>query len=201
MAGLIQEQMNAGADEREEEAQETPQQESQEPAEGAAEDITPEAVREKITVPPELQDAYERVVLAGMKMMFSEQTHELMLKEFERGGPIAKRLGEGTAGLLLLLFKQTNGNMPPQVLIPAGTDLLVQAADFVRKAGLEKVTNKDIGDGLEIMVGILFEKFGLSPEKVYQMVGGFDRSEIEQAAAGQEPAEAGEDEAAEAQED
>lgn len=139
------------------------------------EEITPDMVRKNIAVPPELQRAYDGLVVAGMKVMFSKESHELMLKELEREGPMAKRLGEGIAGLVLLIFKESNNNLPPQVLIPAGTELLVQAADFLRKTG-EAVTNKDIGDGLEIMVGVLFDKFGVSTDKVMQMVGGYDQA-------------------------
>lgn len=145
------------------------------------EDLTPEVVRSNMQIPPDLQRAYDKTVLAGMKLMFSKETHQLMLKEFEREGPLAKRLGEGVAGMLLMLFQESNRSLPPQVLIPAGTDLLVQAADFVKKSGLEKVTNKDIADGLEIMIGVLFDKFGISTDKVLQMVGNYDRSNVKQA--------------------
>ena len=142
---------------------------------------SPEAVRSNMQIPPDLQRAYDKTVLAGMKLMFSKETHQLMLKEFEREGPLSKRLGEGVAGMMLMLFQESNRSLPPQVLIPAGTDLLVQAADFIKKSGLEKVTNKDIADGLEIMIGVLFEKFGISTDKVLQMVGNYDRTAVKDA--------------------
>lgn len=153
------------------------------------EDITPQSVQQGIEMPPELQEAYERVVLAGMKVMFSEQTHKLMLDELQRQGPVAERLGKGIAGLMLMLFKESNGTMPPQVMIPAGMDLLVQAADFINQAKLETVTNQNIGDASEVMIGVLMDKFGVPQGKFMEMVGSFDRDAIEaQAQGGEAPA-------------
>lgn len=146
------------------------------------EELTPEAVTENIQMPPELQDAYDRVVLAGMKIMFGKDSHKLMLKEMQKPGPVGQKLGQGIAGLMLILFKESNNSMPPSVLIPAGIQLLMQAVDFMRKAGVEKVTNADIGDAMELMISTLLEKFGASPEKVQQMLNQFDNQNVDAAA-------------------
>lgn len=143
-------------------------------------------VKNHIKMPPALQEAYQRVVLAGMKVMFSEQTHQLMLKEMDGPGDIAEKLGRGVAGLMLLLFKQSNKTIPPQVMIPAGMDLLMQAADFVRQTNMAQVQNKDISDATEIMVGTLIQAFGGKPQNVFQMAGNFDRSKIKAAQAPQQ---------------
>jgi hypothetical protein len=44
-------------------------------------DLDTETIKENIKMPPELQEAYERVVIAGMKVMFSKESHKLMLDE------------------------------------------------------------------------------------------------------------------------
>ena len=105
------------------------------------EELTPEVIQQNIKMPPELQEAYERVVIAGMKVMFSKETHRIMLKEMQQPGPVAERLGRGIAGLMLLLVKESNNTMPPQVIIPAGLELMMQAVDFMRKTGMGKITN------------------------------------------------------------
>lgn len=146
------------------------------------EELTPEAVSENIQMPPELQEAYDRVVLAGMKIMFSKDSHKLMLKELQKPGPVGQKLGQGIAGLMLILVKESNNSIPPAVLIPAGIQLMMQAVDFMRKTGMEKVTNQDIGDGMELMIMTLMEKFGASPEKVQQMLNQFDNQNVQAAA-------------------
>lgn len=145
-------------------------------------DLTPEAVSQNIKMPPELQEAYERVVIAGMKMMFSKETHRIMLKELQKKGPIAERLGQGIAGLMLLMFKESNNTMPPQVIIPAGTQLMMEAVDFMRKTKVAKVTNKDIGDAMQIMINVIIGKSGGDPAKIEQMANGYDNTAVNQAA-------------------
>ena len=145
-------------------------------------DLTQEAISSNIKMPPELQKAYDKVVIAGMKVMFSKETHRIMLKELQRGGPLADRLGKGIAGLMLLLFNESNKTMPPAVIIPAGMELMMQAVDFLRKSGLEKVTNQDIGDGMEQMISIIAQKFGASPDSLQKALSQFDNQNVNAAA-------------------
>ena len=146
------------------------------------EELTPESVQKNIKVPPELQEAYERVVIAGMKVMFSKETHQFMLKEIQGQGPVAQRLGQGIAGLMLMLFKESNETIPPEVIIPSGLELLMQAVQFVREARLAEVTNKDIGDAMEIMMRMILEKFGMTPEQFEQVFNQFDNTNVDAAA-------------------
>jgi hypothetical protein len=142
------------------------------------EELTNEAVSKDIKMPPELQEAYDRVVIAGMKVMFSKESHRAMLQEIQRPGPLGERLGKGVAGLLLMLFKESNGTMPPAVMIPAGVKLLMEAVDFLRKSGLEKPTNADIGDGIQIMMATVLEKFGVAPDKMEQLLNQYSNENI-----------------------
>lgn len=141
-------------------------------------DLSTKAVSDNINMPPELQEAYERVVVAGMKVMFSKESHRAMLKELERPGPMDQRLGKGVAGLMLLLFKESNGTMPPAVIVPAGVKLLMEAVDFMRETGLGDPTNNEIGNGMQIMISIILEKFGVAPDKMEQMLNQFSNENI-----------------------
>lgn len=141
-------------------------------------DLTKESVEENIKMPPELQEAYERVVIAGMKVMFSKESHKAMLKELQREGPMDQRLGKGIAGLMLLLFKESNGTMPPAVIIPAGMKLMMEAVDFMRETDLGQPTNAEIGGGMQIMISTILEKFGIAPDKMEQMLNQYSNENI-----------------------
>lgn len=141
-------------------------------------DIDTETIKKNINMPPELQEAYERVVIAGMKVMFSKESHKLMLDELRKEGPLGQKLGMGIAGLMLLLFKESNQTMPPQVIIPAGVNLLSRAADFIRKSELEKITNADIGEAMEVMISTILQKFGVGPEQMEQMLNQYSNENI-----------------------
>jgi len=141
-------------------------------------DLSTKTVTDNIKMPPDLQKAYDRVVIAGMKVMFSKESHRVMLQEIQRPGPLDQRLGKGIAGLMLMLFKESNGSIPPNVIIPAGVKLLMEAVDFLRDSGLEKPTNSDIGNGMEIMISVILEKFGVAPDKMAQMLNQFSNENI-----------------------
>ena len=140
--------------------------------------VTPDQVRKDMKLPPELQQAYERVVVAGMKMMFSKETNKYMLQQLEAPGSMAEKLGSGVAELMLMLFMQSNKTMPPQVIIPAGSELVVQAADFINQAGLAEVTNRDVGDGIQVMMAIILKQFGIDPAKLMRNIDQFDPSQV-----------------------
>jgi hypothetical protein len=142
----------------------------QEMARPEGDELTTDSVKKNINMPPELQEAYERVVIAGMKVMFSKESHRAMLAEIQRGGPVAERLGKGISGLVLMLFQESNKTMPPEVIIPAGMELLMRAVDFLKDSGLEKVNNKDVGDAMEIMITTILKTFGIGPEQMQQML-------------------------------
>lgn len=141
-------------------------------------DLDTETIKNNIQMPPELQEAYDRVVIAGMKVMFSKESHKLMLDELQKEGPIAQKLGMGIAGLMLLLFKESNETIPPQVIIPAGVNLLSRAADFIRKSGIDTITNTDIGNAMELMISTILQKFGVSPEQMEQMLNQYSNENI-----------------------
>jgi predicted DNA-binding protein (UPF0251 family) len=89
-----------------------------------------------------------------------------------------QRLGKGIAGLMLLMFKESNATMPPDIIIPAGIKLMMEAVDFLRDSGLEKPTNSDIAGGMEVMISTILEKFGVAPEKMAQMLSQFSNENI-----------------------
>ncbi len=163
-------------------------------------ELTPDRVKGEIQMPPELQEAFTRMVIGGMKVMFDQKTHKMMLDQLRQQGPLGQRLGEGIAGLVLLLFKESNQTLPPQVLIPAGIELLMQAVEFLRKSGLEEVTNEDIGEGMRIFITVLLEKFGMSADKLAALAAQYAKSDIPDQQGAAPPAPPEEQEAPEAEE-
>lgn len=132
-------------------------------------------VQNNIQLPPEMQDAYARVVAAGMKVLFSKQTHDAMLQQLSAPGDTATKLGQGIAKVIVFLFNESNGTMPQDVIVPAAMILLLKAADFVNQSGKGQVSDEEIGRAMEVLIDSLFEGFGE------------DRSEFD-AALGQEVA-------------
>ena len=124
-------------------------------------------IRSGIKLPPELEEMYQRVVIAGMKVMFSDESHHLLEKELQGPGTTEEKLGRGLAGLMLLLFKQSNKTLPPQVIIPAGIELMMNAVEYFQKTDKVKISDQDIGQAIQIMLGVLMHAFGAQPNEVF----------------------------------
>ena len=101
-----------------------------------------------------------------------------MLQFMDEEGPADEKLGKGIAGLMLILFKESNETIPPQVIIPAGVQLLIKAAEFAKQSGMGEISNKDVAGGIELMIAIIMEKFGVDPSQFKQMLDQFDETNV-----------------------
>lgn len=127
-----------------------------------------QAVMEK--VPQDKRGAFERIVAAGEKVMYSPQTRQMLDNQLSQQGDPAEIAGEGVAKLFGLLFKESKGTMPMEAGIPAAQVLLCEGLDFLEKAGRIQVTNEVIGHATQAMVAYLLQLFGVSQDKLAQMM-------------------------------
>lgn len=143
-----------------------------------------------------LGDAYDRVTAAGMKMMYApenaEMIHGLIMDEQI---PVANKLGEGIANLLVMMDNQGNGSIPKEILVPVGVTLLFEAADYLFEVGVE-YTEDDLGKALELMIDGVFVGYGIDPKQIDKVVDDMGKKlGFEEAA--ESPAEGPQGEAAE----
>ncbi len=122
-------------------------------------------------LPPDLQQPFERVVLAGQKLMYSEQMQPEIQKMLSDPKPIEQKLPEGIRGVMGALSQQAK-NMPPQVIIPAGIELLHDAADFLQQSGAAQITPEQMTDATQYLVVLLAKGAGASDEQIMGMFGG-----------------------------
>lgn len=136
-------------------------------------EISAESFRAKMTLPPELKKSYEAGVKNGLLMMFGKQAREETLKFFEQAEAIPRALADGIYSVVVFLYTQSNGSMPPQIVIPVGVELLAHAVDVARKAGFE-VSDEDVAEGMGEFVEAVLVATGADPQKMQQMVAGMD---------------------------
>ena len=147
MAGIIQDKMN--------------------PAQKQAPKFDHGAELQKMrsNMPPKMRNAFDRVVLAGQRIMYGKETKQVVEQFLSHDMPVANKLGEGVANLVVMIDNKANGAIPKDVLIPAGTVLLFDAADFLKQTG-ETISAQDIGKAYELMFYGIFEAYGGKPEQV-----------------------------------
>lgn len=138
----------------------------------------------------QLGDAYDRVLTAGMKMLYAAENAEVMQKLImDDSIPLPNKLGEGVANLIVMMDNQGNGTIPKEILAPVGIALLFEATDYLFELGIE-ATEDDLGTAIELMITGIFIGFGIDPKTIDKIVDdmgtklGFDDAEIDKVIAG-----------------
>lgn len=126
-------------------------------------------------VPPDLMNAFDRIVVAGEKIMYSPETRQMLQSQLGKQGDPTEIAGEGVAKLMGIMFKKSKGTMPMKAAVPAAQVLLCEGLDFMEQAGLVQVTDEVIAQATKAMMAYLLQIFGFSKDKVDQyMHAGMD---------------------------
>ena len=121
------------------------------------------------SMPAEMRKAFQQVVMAGKKVLYSQETAPIIDEVLNAEGSIGEKLGAGIANLVVTLDNKANGAMPKDVIIPAATVLLFDAADALAQAGM-KIATQDIAVAYETMFYSIFQSYGAAPEQVDQVM-------------------------------
>lgn len=126
-------------------------------------------LREKL--PENRRGDLDRIITAGQRIMYAKQTRQMVARELDADVPMDKKLAYAAAGLVLLVSQESKGTMPPDMLLPAGAWLVLEAADLVLKTGRE-VVQQDLRDGIDQMVALVMMKAGAKQDDVMRALGG-----------------------------
>lgn len=127
-----------------------------------------QAVESKVD--PALRNSYDRIVLAGEKFMFSDQTRKMLMNQLKSTQNPAEAAGEGIAKLFVILMRESKGTLNMKVAIFAMTTLLCVALDFMEEAGYVKVTTEVLARATEEMGSAILQIQGATPDKIAGMV-------------------------------
>lgn len=130
---------------------------------------TPKEITEQVlnSIPKQFEESFSKIITAGMRIMFSDETHELMLDQLEQEGDFAQNIGNAITGLMLLMYQKSNGTMPQELIIPAGIYLLAKGVNFIEKVTGEQVTSDVLSQAIQMMLDTLIEKTGADPKQIY----------------------------------
>ena len=115
------------------------------------------------------RDPYDRIVAAGLKTMFDKSTHAMMLEGLNEAQDVAKWAGEGIAGLLGVLSKQSRGTMPFQPMLQAGVTLLMHAMDFLSETGKIEASPQSVAQATKAFAMAITNAAGVSEQQLMQM--------------------------------
>lgn len=111
-------------------------------------------------VPPQMMDAYNRIVAAGMKIMFSPQTGKKIFAGALQGD-VPKRLSLITAAVISMINSESKGSMPKQPAIPAAATLLLNALDMAATAKAIKIDPQTVMTALNTLKTIIQQQLAI----------------------------------------
>lgn len=117
--------------------------------------------------PPDQQDAVERIIAAGAKLMYSPEMRDELHQAIGADVPADEKLADNVVGLMLTLDKQSQGGLPVAAIFPAGIGLLGEAAQVLQAAG-QQVTQEDFNNAALRMYVVMGKKLGGSDEQIMQ---------------------------------
>jgi hypothetical protein len=114
-------------------------------------------------VPVQYQRVFDRFVLACKRVMYDPKTHALMQRELAKNVPMAQKLAEGVCGLVLILYQEQKGKVPPPILIPAAVELVGDAVGFLTQAN-QAIDKATYAQAVTLAIAILSKKLGVAQQ-------------------------------------
>ena len=115
-------------------------------------------------VKPQDKNAYDRIVLAGMKIMFDKSMNQTLLQGLQNAPDKIAMAAEGIVGILGLLYKESRNTMPVTPMIMAGMSLLIEALAFMEEAGIVQVDPAALDKATQHYMDTLLPKLGINQQ-------------------------------------
>lgn len=103
--------------------------------------------------------AVQKVVLSGMKLLYSPSTAKLLDDGLNADVPMPQKLAIEIAGIMKLVDERTPKGIPPEAIAPGAVMLLFDLAHFMRQSGAGNPTDEDIQAAIKILQKFLLEIF------------------------------------------
>lgn len=117
-----------------------------------------------------LQPVIQKLVEAGKKIMYSDQTRQMVMDQMKQGTD-PESIGAGVAKLGGLLFVESKRTAPFEALSPAMVLLLMEVLGFLEEAGAVQVTPEFVAQCTQALGSAVLQMVGATPEKLQSMLG------------------------------
>lgn len=116
------------------------------------------------SLPPKIQDAYGRILAAGLKIMFNPASNKKIFAGTTQGD-IPTRLALVTAAVINIISQESRRTMPVDAAIPAAITLYLNALDFLASAGALSVDGAVVQSGITELKGILEQQLQVGAQQ------------------------------------
>ena len=125
----------------------------------------------EIKMPPNLKDIYEKAVISGMRVMFDNSSHHLLLDILKNPGKgLDDKISQGVITLAAILWEKSNHTLPPPIIVPLTVTLTLRAFEFLQQSGEPGADKETLGNALDKSTHGVLLRFGVSADQVKQFV-------------------------------
>ena len=121
-------------------------------------------------VPAAQQDALQRIVLAGQKILYDQQTNTEVEKRLQASKNPAEAAGSGALELLGVLAHESRGTLPQPLVGPAATILMTEILDYLKKTGRIKGDAADLETAARSLSDTMMKASGVTPDTFDQIL-------------------------------
>lgn len=125
------------------------------------------------------QDSYDRVVLASMRVLYSDQTHQQVMGMLKSGGQPDEAIANTVSMILLELDKKSGGKIPQEVILPAAAELVQLVAELGDKAGVFKTDERTLALAMQRTIAVVGEKYGIDQADVQALLSSIPNEEVQ----------------------
>lgn len=120
--------------------------------------------------PAHLKQAYQQVITASNKVLFSPETSKGVIKRLHMPGSLVHNVSAGVANLMALLSNESKGAMSFPAASIACVEVMAEVLDVAEKTMRIKMTPDIIAACTHATTTAVLEKFGVTQEKIDQAI-------------------------------
>lgn len=121
-------------------------------------------------VPPDMKQAYLAVIVAGMRVMYSEETAHMMDDQLQASDDLVTNVSEGIAKLMMMLHSESKGKMSIPAAALASISLMAQALDYAEKKFGIEVTPEIAAAATKATTTAVLKVFGIDQADVEKQI-------------------------------
>lgn len=112
------------------------------------------------------QEAYQRVVIAGGKVLYQPEILKKILALIKSAPNPAAGLAQATALIIKQLVQASKGTMPQSVQIPAAKEIMKMIAEMAQQAGIIQDANAALQQAQQIIAKSVMKSNKLNPSEI-----------------------------------
>lgn len=129
---------------------------------------------------PELQDSFNRVVTAALKIIYDNATHAGVIAMLKSGSP-ADALAHAASTIITQIDSKSGGKVPAEVILPAASEVLAELAQLAAVSKTFQPDEQIVVEAMQKMVFSLAQHYGVDQAQAQQFLQSMPKDEIEEA--------------------